>query len=239
MVDATGIAKLTNLKLGQHIVTARKTGYREQRQLVDLKPGENEPLSVALELLKGTLSVSPGVADAEINLKSIDANQGVGSYTGSINQVAFPPGEYEITVSKKGYKTATRRLTIKPAESVYLEPQLEPLPVERPRAEAMSGFGEVDGKYLIVHLRGASRDTSRSSGTIAVSANKATPQVVYVTGNLPGSPCRFDLVRIDNISESSLIETPDASNNWSRIVIRVRPKDSKKTAHFAINWRLL
>ncbi|HKO98599.1 MAG TPA: PEGA domain-containing protein [Pyrinomonadaceae bacterium] len=171
-------------------------------------------------------------------MKSIDANQGVGTYPGSINQVDFPPGEYEITVSKKGYKSVTRRFTIKPSESVYLEPQLERLPVERSRTTAMSGSLEVDGKYLIVHLRGASGDTSLSSGTIAVSANKATPQVVYVTGNLTGSPCQVDLVRIDNVSESSLIEIPTALNGWSRLVVRVRPKDSKKTAHFAINWRL-
>ena len=88
-VDALGTAKLTELKPGQHSVTVRKAGYRERQQSLELKAGDNEPVSITLELLKGTLNVLPGVSEAEINLKSVDRNQGVGSYSGSITQVEF------------------------------------------------------------------------------------------------------------------------------------------------------
>ena len=238
-VDASGSARLTDLKTGQHTLTIRHAGYREKQQTVDLKTGENEPVSITLELLKGTLSVSPGVADAEISLKSIDANQGVGSYSGSISQVDFPPGEYEITVSKRGFKTVTRRFTIKPAESVYLEPQLETL-VEKPRFQApMSAVVKGEGKYLVVHLLGMSGTESPTSGSINVSVTKASSGFAEVSGTLTGSPCEVDLIRLDNVADASLVELPGPTNQWSRVVVRVRPKDSKHPVRFAINWRLL
>jgi hypothetical protein len=235
-VDALGTAKFTELKPGQHSVTVRKAGYREKQQSLDLKAGDNEPVSITLEMLKGTLSVLPGISEAEINLTSVDRNQGVGSYAGSITQIEFPPGDYEITVSKKGYKTVTRRFTLKAGESVYLEPQLEALPKPRPQI-AMSALVRPDGKYLSVQLLGTSGADLPRSGSINVSATKGAG-FADVSGTFTGLPCEVDLVRGDNVSEASLIEVPGPTNQWAKAIVRVRAKDSKHPARFAINWRL-
>jgi thiol-disulfide isomerase/thioredoxin len=61
-VNAGGIAELTNLKVGQHRLTVRHLGYNETQQVVDVKPGNIEPISITLEPLKGTLSVAAFVS---------------------------------------------------------------------------------------------------------------------------------------------------------------------------------
>jgi hypothetical protein len=237
-VDAFGIARLNGLKPGVHSIAVQRSGYREKQQLVDLNVGDNAPVTIKLDALMGTINISPGVTDSEISLKSIDRNQSVGTYSGTIAEVQFLPGEYEVIVSKKGYQSVIRRFILKPDESVYLEPQLDPVPVERPRI-GITGSTQIEGKFLIVNLRGTSGDKSQRSGTIAVSVNKSNPQVVYLTGNFTGFPCEIEVVHLENVSASSLIEVPGNLNDWSRVSVRVRPKDSKKTIHFAIRWRLL
>jgi protein TonB len=54
---------------------------------------------------------------------------------------------------------------------------------------------------------------------------------------LNGSPCRIEFFKIENIDEWSLVETPSPSNQYSRIVVRVRPKDAKRPLRFAVNWK--
>jgi hypothetical protein len=57
-VDAAGTAKLTDLKPGAHSIIVRKNGYREKQQSLDLRAGDNEPVTIRLEMLKGSLSVT-------------------------------------------------------------------------------------------------------------------------------------------------------------------------------------
>lgn len=236
-VDAVGAAKLTDLKPGLHSVIVRRAGYREKQETLELKAGDNEPVSIKLELLKGSVSVSPTVNGTDISLRNIDADRNVGTYAGAISQIEFPPGEYELTVSKKGYKTVTRRFTIKAGESAYLEPHLEPLP--KPRSQiAMSASVRPDGKYLVIQLLGSSGADTPMSGLINVSVVKNSA-FADVSGTFTGLPCDVDFVRLDNISDASLIEVPGPANQWVKAVVRVRPKDTKRPARFAINWRLL
>jgi hypothetical protein len=97
---------------------------------------------------------------------------------------------------------------------------------------------EVAGKHLVVRLRGASGEPA-PSGTIDVMANKSMASVTNINGSLPGVPCAVEFVRMENIAEASLLETPGPSNHWSTVAIRVRPKDQKRLMHFVINWRSL
>ena len=141
-----------------------------------------------------------------------------------------------MTVSRKGYKTAIRRFTLKAGESVYLEPQLEPLPKPRPQI-AMSVLVRTDGKYLMVQLLGTSGADLPRSGSINISATKDSG-FAEVSGTFTGLPCEVDLVRLDNVSEASLIEVPGPTNQWAKAIVRVRAKGSKRPARFAINWKL-
>lgn len=235
-VDALGITKLIDLKPGLHSIIVRKTGYREKQQSLDLKAGDNEPVTIRLEMLKGSLSVTPNVDGAEINLRNVSADRNVGTYSGAVSQIEFPPGEYELTVSKKGYKTVTRRFTIKAGESAYLEPHLEALPTPRPQI-AMSASVRPDGKYFIVQLIGSSGADSPRSGSISVSVTKGSA-FADVAGTFTGLPCDVELVRIDNVTDASLIEAPGPANQWMKAIVRVRPKDSKRPARVVISWRL-
>jgi hypothetical protein len=235
-VDALGTARLTDLKPGTHSISVRKSGYREKQQSIELKAGDNEPLTIRLEMLKGSLTVSPNVDGAEISLRNVDADRNVGTYAGGITQIEFPPGEYELSVSKKGYKPVTRRFTIKAGESAYLEPHLEALPKPRPQI-AMTASVRTDGKYFVVQVFGSSGSDLPRSGSINVSVIKGSTSA-DVSGNFTGLPCDIELVRLENVSDASLIEYPGSTNQWARAVIRVRPKDSKKPARFAINFRV-
>jgi len=239
-VDSNGSLVL-KIPPASYTLIVRHEGFRDDQRSVDLKSGENPPLTIILEPLKGTLNIRPSVDGASIELRSLDRNRNVGSYAGAIDQIDFPPGEYEITISKPGYATATRTFTLKAAATVELEPRLDPLPppkpTPKPRPRPMNVRAETDGKYLIVHLSGTSDDDSTALGSINVSVGKSTLAFPEVSGTLNGAPCRIEFFKLENIDEGSLIETPSPSNQYSVIIVRIRPKDSKRPVRFAINWK--
>lgn len=239
-VDSNGSLVLT-IPPASYTLVVRHEGFRDDQRSVDLKSGENPTLTIKLEPLKGTLHIRPSVDGTSIELRSVDRNQNVGSYAGAIDQIEFPPGEYEITISKPGYATATRTVTLKAGAAVELEPRLDPLPppkpAPKPRPRPMSARVETDGKYLIVHLSGTSEDDSTTLGSINVSVGKSSLAFPEVSGTLNGSPCRIEFFKIENIDKGSLMETPGPSNQYSVIIVRIRPKDSKRPVRFAINWK--
>jgi TonB family protein len=93
-------------------------------------------------------------------------------------------------------------------------------------------------KYLLLRLQGSSGDTAKTVGSVNVTLGG--PANNHVNGNLNGRPCRVEFVKLENIAEGSIIEAPSPSNDWSAIVIRIRPKDEKRRPiSFAINWSTL
>ncbi len=239
-VDSTG-GLVLKIPPASYTLIVRHEGFRDDQRSVDLKSGENPTLTINLAPLKGILNIRPSVDGTSIELRSLDRNQNVGSYAGAIDQIDFPPGEYEITISKPGYANATRTVTLKAGATVELEPRLDllppPKPAPKPRPRPMSARVETDGKYLIVHLSGTSADDSTALGTINVSVNKSSLAFPEVSGTLNGSPCLIEFFKIENIDEGSLMETPGPSNQYSVIVVRIRPKESKRPVRFAINWK--
>jgi TonB family protein len=233
-------SELTGLKPGPYRLTVRHAGYRDQQLPIELKPGDNDPLRITLEVLKGTLNVMPSVSGASIEVRSVDRNQSVGSYSGAMDNIDLPPGEYELTVSKPGYQGTMRAFTIRSGGTVELEPRLDPLPTPTPTPTpimlvAARSTVNVEGKELIVRILGTSGETSRTTGTISVTINRAAP-TAYVEGSLNGLPCHASFVSLENVAEWSLIDSPSPSNGWALVVVRVRPKDSKRAISFNINW---
>jgi hypothetical protein len=47
------------------------------------------------------------------------------------------------------------------------------------------------------------------------------------------------LTGIENVAAKSLKEGPGSINDWSRIKVRIRPKDSKHLVRFVVGWQLL
>jgi len=242
--DSRGIVIFNNLTLTTHRLVVRRTGYGDYS--LEFTPvAGNAPLTVKLEPLPGVLQVIPTVEEASIEIKRLDGEQETINLIGSIHKLEVPPGDYQVTTSKSGYKAVVRNVTIAPAHTFSLEPKLDPIelpkrsvPARRVVTMPMTSSVEAAGKFLIVRLRGASGETT-ASGSIDVMAPKATSSWLDIKGSLSGLPCEVEFVRLENVAEASLLETPGPSNQWSTVAIRVRPKDLKRLVHFVINWRSL
>jgi TonB family protein len=240
----SGALRLVGVKPGLYSLVISQPGYHEDRRTINLAPGHDETLSVILSPIPGKLNVSPSIDGTEITIRKVRGGPALGTYREQISDLEVEPGDYQITVSKSGYKTTTRNVSVKPAQSAYLEPLLETAPVERQSVRhdaAMSVQTVSDGRDLTVVLSGKSGELSSLVGAldVTVSVNDRAPSVSNVTGMLTGFPCQVDFVRIENIAEYSFIEPPGVGNQWGRVVVRVRPKDSKRPLHFSINWKSL
>jgi hypothetical protein len=238
--DEKGNLVLTDLKPGSYTIVARKAGYRDQSRTVNLDPKQQEYLAITLDPLPGIINIKPSVAGAEITISNLETDAVIGRYTDQVAGALVNPGRYQVSISKGGYQTMVREITINPADSIYLEPSLETLKVSKTRvhSDALTSIdSQRDGKYLIIGLTGKSGDESTNVGTLDVTVNNSDNGAQSVTGMLPGLPCEIDFVRIENVAEYSLKESPGPSNQWGRVVVRVRPKDSKRPIHFSINWK--
>lgn len=238
-----------NFKPGTYTLAASSPGYSDETRSFTLEPGRPEHLRLALRPVPGGLSIKPATADARIEIVNKENNHSIGSYTGGVDKLSVEPGVYEVTISKRGYRTLTREVAVRPGESVYLEPPLEreaPSPPSRSRPgfapdRATRVETARDGKYILVTLSGRSGDASAAVGTLEVLVS---PLAQFVEGGsaqgmLTGFPCQVDFVRIENVADFSFSETPMAGNQWRRAVVRVRPKDAKRPVRFSINWKAL
>ena len=239
-----GAITLRGIRPGMYRLVARKPDFREYATPVTVTLDSQNVFTVTLTPIPGKLTVSPAVSGTEIEIVRLETNTSMGRYQERLDQFELAPGGYRVVTSKAEYKPAIREITINAGESVYLEPMLELLP--RPTTTAkppafvapMSFSVQREGKFLILHMQGSSGNSDRTLGSITVSLNG--PAGNTVTGNLNGLPCQIELIRLANTAEASIVEAPGPANNWTSMVVRVRPKDEKRRPiSFAINWRSL
>jgi TonB family protein len=242
--QGSGILTLTGLRPGDYKILARKPDFLEYEEPVKVTLDRENVLTIVLIPLPGRLTVSPSVGGADVEIFNLDSAISVGRYSDRLDKVEMVAGTYRVSTSKPGYRTTTREIILKPGESVYLEPFLEPLPRPTPTpirpsigTTTMSLTVERQDKYLILGLQGSSWDPSRTVGSVNVSLGGPSGNVV--SGSLNGQPCRVDFVKLENIADGSLVEAPGPSNGWASMVVRVRPKDQKRPISFAINWNSL
>ncbi len=240
----SGSLTLKRLKADSYVVEASQPetkGYREQ---IDLKSDVLNVVTVTLIPLPGRLTVSPDVNGAEIALSYSENGATLGRFASRLSDVELPPGRYRVSLTREGYEAEARDVILHAGESLYLELQLKPLPPPTPppvpkrTAAVIPARASVarDGKYFLVRILGASGETSKALGTLNVTVG---PAGAIISGVLTGLPCRVQFVQLENVAEGSLAEAPGPSSQWSEIVIRVRPKNSKRPISFAINWALL
>jgi TonB family protein len=239
-----GVVGLKGIRPGTYRIVARKPDFREYANTVIVTLDAENVFAVTLTPMPGKLTVSPSLGGAEVEIVNLDTNTNVGRYLDRLDQIELAPGSYRVTTSKTGYKVAVREVRVNPGETVYLEPLLEslprPTPAPKPRAVVapMNFTVQRDGKYLIFYLQGSSGDSGKIVGSVTVSLDG--PAKNNVTGNLNGLPCEIELIRLENIAEAAIVEAPGPGNNWSSMVVRIRPKDEKRRpTSFTINWRSL
>jgi TonB family protein len=236
-----GLITLKNVKPGSYRLSARKQDFRDYTGVADVVLDGENVFSIALIPLPARLTVIPSVEGAEVEVLNVDTGRSLGRYFHKMDQVEIVPGRYRVTTSRSGYRLSMREVTARAGESIYLEPLLEPLPtptptpIPTPRNIPMSLDIQRQNKFLIMHLQGSSGDAAKISGTINVTLGG--PANNYVSGNLNGLPCRVELLKLDNVVDASIDEAPGPENNWSSIVVRVRPRDEKKRPiSFALIW---
>jgi len=230
---------LVDLKPGAYVLTARRVGYNEESRSITLIAGENEPITIMLDPLAGTLGVAPNVSGAQITVKKVESgdNQSTATFANSVVDLKLRPGEYEISISKDGYRAVTRTIMLQAAGSVYLEPQLSKWPAESKPAQpaAMIIQTSLAGKQIFVTLHGSS-ENAQPTGVLDVFVGETAQTPNRVSGLLPGFPCSVDFIPIENVNDFSFAERPEAGNGWKRVTVRVRPKNNKRPLHFAISW---
>jgi len=240
----TGVITLKGLKPGTYSLTARKPDFQEYVESVTVASQEVNEVAIVLIPIRGRLTVAPSIDGANIEIVDVATNMSLGRYAGRLDQFEVSPGQYRVITSKTGYKEAVREISVNPAQSVYLEPLLELLPPPAPLLKRLPYTAPMGmeiqrrDKYLLFQLQGSSGNAGTTSGSINV--NLGGPGRNYVSGNLNGLPCSIEFIKLENIAEGAIVEGPGPSNNWTRIVVRIRPKDEKRRPiSFAINWSSL
>ena len=140
-----------------------------------------------------------------------------------------------VTVNDQRGGTATDSTSV----TVFEQRRPEPVPQtpQTPPARALSASQATEGEELIVTITGSPRASGASSGSIEVTAGTSG---VHVSGVWPPSACRLPLpVGLQNVDRATFAETPLRSNGYSRIVVRVRPKNSKQPVRFRILWQAI
>lgn len=242
-----GVVRLGNLAAGEYRVVVRKEGYRDAERTVGLKPGDKTRLpDVKLERAYGTLIVTPREAGARIRVDEAGSQTLIGSFEGSLGGLELSPGDYKVVISKEGHQPAVYPVQITAAQAFKLVPDslkvIPPPPGPKFRPDPRTTVHAArEGKYLVFTLSGRSGETVRPIGAVEVAATLSGGGVAPHTpeGMLTGFPCQVDFVRLDNVADFSFVEPPGAGNDWRRVVVRVRPKDSKRDVRFQIIWRLL
>jgi transposase-like protein len=105
------------------------------------------------------------------------------------------------------------------------------------RAGPLSGYQAMEGEDLIVTLTGTPGAIEASSGMIDVTAGAAG--TVQISGAWPSGPCRVNAGSQQNVDKISIVQSPLPSNGYSKVIVRVRPKNSKQSVRFTISWRAL
>lgn len=246
-----GTLERIGLAPGTYRLSVQRDGYESQTLQISLNPDTNTPFNVVLKRITGVLNIEPTVTGCQIDVVDAETNALMGTYSGQARNLELPPGRYQILVSKEGYKTVARDVSVKGASTTLLEPSLDQLPkaparntrnTDEPRFRPDSQpqvQSSVIGKFIVVVINGRSGDTSNTVGAIDIKLTTGDGASAYVTGMLTGYPCQVDLIRLENVAEYSFVEPPGVANQWARVVVRVRPKSSKRPVHFAINWKNL
>ncbi|HEY0764820.1 MAG TPA: energy transducer TonB [Pyrinomonadaceae bacterium] len=237
---------VSGLNPGTCELTVSKADHREFAQTIELIADRNNEITVHLTPIPGTLTVKPSVSGASVEVFNVESNMSLGRYPDQLNRFEIAPGTYRVSTSRDGYLTATRDITIRPGESVYLEPVVELLPKPKPtpgsalsrQVVPTSFFVQKRGKEEIFRIQGSTADASTRLGTIDV--RHGGPSLSHdIAGGFNGFPCQVDFVRLENVAESAVIEAPGPSNQWNVIIVRIRRKDEKRAVSFAINWKSL
>ena len=151
LTDISGQLNLKSLKPGSYKLLVRKPGYREYSNTIYIAAGQSNLVSAELAPLPGTLSVRTNVAGARIEYGGTSS----GAFTDQIAGQSLAAGQYQLRVSKSGYKTEVQSFVVNPAESVSRSITLNPVTAAELLAQAERDFQQQHYQDVIDSCLGA------------------------------------------------------------------------------------
>lgn len=142
--DGQGFLKRDGLAAGTHFVKIHKEGYGDEQRTVSLPPGQAQALNLVLAPLPGKLTISPSIPDADV----VVAGR---SYHGQVSDLQLAAGQYPVTVSKTGFKSDTRTVTVAPGRVQNVDVTLQPL-------SSQEQLGSIEKKYQAKDFDGVISD---------------------------------------------------------------------------------
>lgn len=123
------------VKAGRHRILVRREGYYSVNRVVVIQPGEQSSVFVDLRPRPryGYLRVKSGVTGAAVSVESEEVGQT------PVSRYRLRVGTYRIFVSKKGYQTWEKRISIVAKQITVINVRLSPQTSKRQMAWFISG----------------------------------------------------------------------------------------------------
>jgi PEGA domain len=105
---------------GEHVVTVRRSGYRDFSRRITAKEGEVTELGVMMEPTSGFVSVKADVEGARVLINGEDKG------LAPINDLMLPAGSYEIVVQREGFRPESQRIAVRAGKEYNVDVNLRP-----------------------------------------------------------------------------------------------------------------
>lgn len=133
----------SDLKPGKYAFRITLSGHNPATQTITLKAGSNESVQMPLEALKGSLNITTDVEGATIVI------EGFNPFQDKVVSLPINAGDYQITVSKKGYKRSSQSENIAPGQTKNIRIRLEKITVQELLAEAQQSYSSRNHQNVI------------------------------------------------------------------------------------------
>ncbi len=164
--DAAGKAMFSDVAVGEHRVTVRKSRYREATFPLSLSSEKEGQINADLELAVGFLTVNTNVPNAGIDIS------GIGHFDNSISKVECATGTYTITIASPLYVTSRREISVTAGQDAQLSVILEVDSAARNRliSEAQKAYSSQQYDRAISLAKTLLSANAKDSQTLAILA---------------------------------------------------------------------
>ena len=116
--DAWGKATISDVTIGEHQVTIRRSRFRDAVFSLSVLPGKANTIDAKLELAVGFLTVSTNTPNSSIDIA------GIGRFANAISKMELPSGLYTLTISGPSYVTSRRDIHVTAGQDAKLSVEL-------------------------------------------------------------------------------------------------------------------
>ena len=166
---------LTDIAAGQHTVTASKSGYGSSTRGISLKGGASPSISIQLNAMTASLSVSSTPSGASITIDGHD--------TGKLTPMVFTvnrPGIHSVVLHRNGYLDSSSSIDAQAGQTAYVNPTLTQLG----QTDDIRGAGGRFKKFL-------NHGESASMGVVSIKTQPRGAQIM-VNGHVLDKTSPFD-----------------------------------------------